>query len=467
MNPDFSTRFGGGSTGSFVHPVGAAFLLASIVLMFVLPRKYIIIPIFITLFLMPSGQQYYVGGVHLYLTRVLILFGGIRVIFAKMTSPEAEIFGGGFTNIDKIFLFWAIIRSICTVLEFVNASVIINQVGFLWDAIGGYILLRYLIQDEEDMERTLKVLVFIVAILAFTTTYEKVLDRNFFGYIGGRLIPATRDGAIRAQGTFADPIRCGTFAATLIPLFIWLWQKGKSRMAAIVGVVGALMVVVSSASSTPLLATMAIILGIAMWPMRKRMRSVRWGIVGFLIALQLVMKAPVWFAINHIDLVSGNSGYHRAMLVDQLVRHFGDWWLIGVRSTVGWADEMTDQANQFVYEAESGGLLTLVGFILFISWSFGRLGDARKKIEGDTGKEWTLWLLGVAIFSHVVSFFGIAFNDQAIYSWFALFAMVCAVTSPILGMKPVEAALPVGVGAPRKKWNTLPVRHPGRVGRAT
>ena len=263
MNPDFSGRFGGGSTGSYVHPVGAAFLVASIVLMFVLPRRYIIVPIFITLFLIPAGQQYYVGRVHLYLTRVLILFGGLRVIFAKMTSPEAEIFGGGFTNIDKIFLFWAIVRSICTVLEFVNASVIINQVGFLWDTVGGFILLRYLIQDEEDMERTLKLLVFLVAILAFTTTSERVLNRNFFGYIGGRLIPASRDGSIRAQGTFADPIRCGTFAATLIPLFIWLWQKGKSRMAAIIGVVGAVMIVIASASSTPLMAMMAIAVGVS------------------------------------------------------------------------------------------------------------------------------------------------------------------------------------------------------------
>jgi hypothetical protein len=465
MNPDFSARFGGGSTDTFVNPVGVAFLVASIVLMFVLPRKYIMVPVLLTLFLIPIGQQYNVGGIHLYLTRVLILFGGIRIIAAKLMSPD-ETFGGGLTSIDKIFFFWAIVRSICTVLEFVNTSVIINQVGFLWDAVGGYILMRYLIHDEEDAARLIKTFAFIVAILAFTATCERILNVNFFGYIGGRLIPATRDGSIRAQGTFADPIRFGTFAATLIPLFIWLWDKEKSRLAAVVGVAGALIIVLASASSTPLMATMAIVVGIAMWPVRKSMRAIRWGMVVFVILLQMVMKAPVWFAIAHIDLVSGNSGWHRAMLIDSLVNHFRDWWLIGVQSTANWAFEMTDQANEFVYEAESGGLVTLVAFILLISWSFGRLGDSRKIVDGDKKKEWMLWLFGVALLAHVISFFGIAFNDQAIYSWFALFAMICAVTSPILAGKTAKDGGQVEVRSASRPWQVLPSRLSGGIRRS-
>lgn len=464
MNPDFSARYGGGSTDTFVHPVGAALLVVSIILMFVLPRKYIVVPILLTLFLIPTGQQYNVAGVHLYLTRVLILCGGIRIITAKLMSPD-EIFGGGFTSIDKIFLFWAIVRSICTVLEFVNTQVIINQVGFLWDAVGGFILMRYLIHDEEDAARLLKMFAFIVAILAVTATCERVLNVNFFGYIGGRLVPATRDGSIRAQGTFADPIRFGTFAATLIPLFIWLWDKGKSRLSAVVGVVGSMIIVTASASSTPLMSTMAIAAGLLMWPLRKSMRAIRWGMVVFVILLQMVMKAPVWFAIAHIDLVSGNSGWHRAMLIDSLVNHFRDWWLIGVQSTANWAFEMTDQANQFVYEAESGGLITLVAFILLISWSFGRLGDSRKIVDGDKKKEWMLWLFGLALLAHVISFFGIAFNDQAIYSWFALFAMICAITSPILAGKTAKDEERAGSPSASRPWHVLPSRLSGGIRR--
>ena len=78
MNPDFSTRFGGGASGTYLNPVCAAILAVTIVLMFVLPRKYVIVPVFLTLFLLPVGQQITVAGVHLYLTRILVMLGGIE-----------------------------------------------------------------------------------------------------------------------------------------------------------------------------------------------------------------------------------------------------------------------------------------------------------------------------------------------------------------------------------------------------
>ncbi len=114
------------------------------------------------------------------------------------------------------------------------------------------------------------------------------------------------------------------------------------------------------------------------------------------------------------------------------VRHFWDWWLIGVKSTQNWGWDLWDQADQFVAEAETGGLATLICFILLVSRSFGRIGSARKLVEDDPKKQWLLWLLGAALFSHVVSFFGISFNDQSEYAWFALIAMIVAATAPIL-----------------------------------
>jgi len=135
--------------------------------------------------------------------------------------------------------------------------------------------------------------------------------------------------------------------------------------------------------------------------------------------------------INHIDLVGGNSSYHRAMLIDGFITHFTDWWLIGVTSTANWGWDMWDQANQFVIEGESGGLITFVCFILIISRSLGRLGVARRMVEGDRPQEWSFWLLGAAMFTYVVSFFGISFSDQSIYGWFAILAIIGAATAPV------------------------------------
>jgi hypothetical protein len=431
MPPSGNLRFGAGAASSFVHPFVLLLLLLTIVLMFLLPRKYVVVPFLLTIFLTPFGQQVYVGGVHLFVPRILILFGWMRIAWTKMSS-RSEIASGGFTSTDKVFVLWAIFRATATYLEFSEFGAFVNQCAFLWDVLGGFFLLRFLIRDEEDIVRVTRCFASIVAILALTMLTEKMLGLNVFGFIGGRLTPFIRDGAIRSQGPFVGPIPAGTFAATLLSLFVWLWKSGKSRILGLVSIVGASVMVVTSASSTPLLSYMAVVLGVAMWPLRGNMRSIRRGIVLLLVVLQLVMKAPFWFLINHIDFVSGSSGYHRAMLIDMCVRHFWDWWLIGVKSTQDWGWDMWDQANQFVAEAESGGIATLICFVLLVSRSFGSIGSARKLVDGDRKKEWLLWLLGTALFSYVVSFFGISFSDQSQSAWFALLAMIAAATGPIL-----------------------------------
>jgi hypothetical protein len=198
---------------------------------------------------------------------------------------------------------------------------------------------------------------------------------------------------------------------------------------ALVGAVGCTLMMYSSASSTPLLAYMAVFLGICFWPLRRNMRIVRWILVLTLITCHLMMKAPVWFLIDHVDLVAGNSGYHRAMLIDSFIRHFHDWWLFGTDKAATWGYEMDDLCEQWVAEGETGGLVTLVCFILMISHCFSRIGKARKRASNDRKQEWLLWFLGVAMFSHCVGYFGISYFDQTIYAWFALLCIISAATA--------------------------------------
>jgi hypothetical protein len=158
---------------------------------------------------------------------------------------------------------------------------------------------------------------------------------------------------------------------------------------------------------------------------------VRWGIVIGLVALQVVMKAPIWYVIAHIDLTGGSSSYHRAELINQFITHFSDWWLMGIKATGSWGLDMWDAQNQFVDVGVTGGLLALILFIAMISRSFRELGNARKAVDGDPKKEWVLWLLGAALFSHVVTFFGVNYFDQTKFVWFALLAMIAVATVPV------------------------------------
>ena len=61
----------------------------------------------------------------------------------------------------------------------------------------------------------------------------------------------------------------GVFAGVLIPLFLWLWTEGKSRMAAFAGLAGATAMVIASHASTALMAYAGGFLGFGSGPCAK------------------------------------------------------------------------------------------------------------------------------------------------------------------------------------------------------
>jgi hypothetical protein len=198
----------------------------------------------------------------------------------------------------------------------------------------------------------------------------------------------------------------------------------------------------TSNSSTSMLTYAGAIVAVCLWPIRKSMRAVRWGIVFAILGLQLVMKAPFWFLIAHVDLTGSSSSWHRAAIVDMFIRHFWDWWLVGTKDTASWGWDLWDTQNQFVTVGQSGGVVAFILFIAMISGAFGVLGKARKVVEGDKTQEWAVWLLGAALFSNVVAFFGVNYFDQTKFAWFALLVMISAATAPLLQSSVTSEAKP-------------------------
>jgi hypothetical protein len=429
--PDQTHAFGGGTSDTVLSPIVLIAMLIAMVLILVLPRKYVIVPVLVSIILIPLGQQVYLIGVHWLVSRLITLCGLARVAVMKFRSKK-DVSAGGFNAVDRAFLGCAICESIGFVLQYMQSQALVNQFGILIDTLGAYCLMRVLIQTEKDIYRALKVLAVLTVLLAVCMVREQRTLNNVFGYLGGiQLVPEVREGKIRSQGSFQHSLTAGTFAAMLLPLFFLLWKNGKAKLMAIAGVIGCTVMTMCSNSSTPLLTYVGGILGVLLWPIRKKMRAVRWGIVIGLIALNFVMKAPVWFIIAHIDLTGGSSGYHRAELVDQFIRHFRDWWLIGTKDAANWGWDMWDQQNQYVNVGEGGGLAAFVLFITVISRTCGRIGKARKLVERSR-REWLLWLLGCALFANLVGFFGVNYFDQAKLGWYMLLAMISAATAPIL-----------------------------------
>jgi hypothetical protein len=438
MQPE-NLRFGGGASETLLHPVVLVAMLIAIALIFLLPRKYIIWPFLTMAFLVPLGQSILVGGLHFFVIRIIILVVAVRMLASMLSSPQG-MFGNRLGAFDVVFLLWAFFRALAGAWVFsFNSAPVIYQAGFLLDAVGGFFVLRYLIADEDDIYRTIRVFATLCIIISGFMIFEKLHQVNVFGLLGGvRAVPEVRGGAIRSEGPFEHELLAGTFAATLFPLFFLLWKSRKSQTLAVLGAIAATIMVITSRSSTPVIAYAAGIGAICAWPLRRHMRFVRWSFVLGLVSLHMVMKAPVWFLIARIDIVGGSSGYHRAMLVNDFIMHFRDWWLMGTAENATWGHTMWDLCNQYVAEGQLGGLATFLCFIAMIYICFSRIGTAERAVTGHRAKEWYFWLLGSTLFSHVVGFFGISYFDQTRDSWFALLAIILTSTAPYLIKEPVK-----------------------------
>jgi hypothetical protein len=383
--------------------------------------------------LIPMDQVLLIGPAHFPMLRVLLLFGFARIVKDKLASSR-PLFSGGRNRLDLAVLLFAIFVALNGMLLFQEPQEVLNELGNLYTVFGIYFLLRFLIRDQEDVWRAIQTLAYIAAVVAVVMTYEQATGHNPYAVLGGARVAnyaklAVRDDRFRAQGPFSHSILAGTFGAVLIPLLVALWWRGrKYRKIALLGIVSATVITLACNSSTPVLGYAAGVLALCLWPLRRWMRALRWGAAVTLVGLHLVMKAPVWHLISRIDITGGSSSWHRFMLVDECIRHFGDWWLIGVKDTSVWGWDMWDTANQYVSICDNSGLLPFLLFLAILVFGFKYLGRARRAAP-DKKTALFMWALGSALFANAVAFFGISFYDQTMVAWYALLAMIPAAIS--------------------------------------
>ena len=413
-------RFGGGAGGTILHPLVALWMLIAIVLLLTLPRKKLIVPFVLAFFSTPMGQLLVLGGVHITMLQLLILTVLARMAAFKETASEKR-FSGGFNSFDKLVVTWTLVALLAFSLEFMEMQAVIKGLGDLVISLGGYLAVRFLIPDREAIRRTVKVLAVVCVFQGLCMMSEQFTHQNVFSFAGANP-PAFRNGNYRSEGAMGT-LYGGAMAGVLIPFFLWLWTEKKSRIAALAGIGGATAMAFASHASTSWMAYGASLFGLAFWPLRKNMRLVRWGLVALLVALHLSMQGPVWSLIAKIDITGGSSSYHRYYLVDNCIRHFSDWWLLGCKNYGDWGYDMWDLCNQFVVNALTGGLLTLVLYLTIFKRSFRAIGIARKRVQGDRRQEWFVWCFGSALFANVVAHFGI--NYMAHLSTYFFILLVC------------------------------------------
>jgi hypothetical protein len=373
---------------------------------------------------LPAAQRIVLGGLDFTFLRLLVIAGFARVL------ARSETDGFRWTALDKSFVALVAVTTITYALRLRSGTALVFQLGVAFDALGLYFLTRFLVRGWQDLDRLALSAILVSIPTAAFFLIEFQTGRNLFSVFGGVAeITTLREGKLRCTGAFGNAILAGCFWASLAPLMVArAFQPHASRMLSVVGTTCVLIIVVACSSSTPLMGLFVGIVGVCFLPIRSRLRWVRWGILGLLTSLHIVMKAPVWHLISRIDLVGGSTGYHRYNLIDKFIRNFSEWWLLGTNSTAHWGWGLHDTANQYVATGVRGGLLSLILFIAVLSLAFRQNGEIVRRAGANKPRLAYSWAMGVTLLMHTIMFLAVSYWGQITVIWYAGIASIASLT---------------------------------------
>lgn len=403
-------------------------LIMCLIILFVKRRSYAILPMIIVALYITNRQRIIIGGLDFDMLRIVVLFGLIRVLL------QSEYRDFKILVIDKVMIWFSIVGIITYTIQRGGFDAFINRLGFAFDIVGLYFLVRIFIINFEDIDRIVKVIVILSVPIAIAMIIEQITGRNFFSVFGGvPEINIVRKGNLRSQGAFSHAILAGSFGASLLPLSWGLWNQDKSsKSIAIMGFFSATIITITCSASGPILSYLAGIWGIMFWILRKHTRIVQIITLVGVFALHIFMKIflgdPVWAILYRITIVKGSTGWHRYNLIQQSINRFAEWFLVGTKSSAHWGWGLQDVTNMYIRIGINGGIVSLVLFVLTIILAFRGLGLSIKKYENRPYLQKYIWAIGVALFTHTISFTGVSYFGQMIMFWYMSLAVSVSIS---------------------------------------
>jgi len=413
-----------------LNSLGLAAILVFGFAMLILPRRYAIIPMVLTACLIAPAQRVAVFTLNFTLLRILVVFGVVRVI------SRGELLRFGWKALDSAVTAFTVTATVLFIVLWGTADAVKYRSGWLFDAAGMYFLFRTLIRDWRDIDTLVAAFSLISIPVALAFIVENRTGHNMFAYFGGvPELTLVRDGKLRCQGAFAHPILAGCFWAVVLPLIISrFWNSKMNRVLTVLAAFSSLFIIGLCQSSTPLVSVVLAGLAGFLFLVRRQLRLLRWSLVVFLAAVHMMWKHPVWYLFSKVDLVGGSTGWHRFWIVDIFVTNFSDWWLMGTVNPFKWVEKGTipilDVTNQYVAEGINAGLLGLALFMGVIVIAFRDVGRLWRCWEPDRARLAMAWAIGVALFVHVVNFFGVAYFCQIVMLWYLTLAMIGSLVPP-------------------------------------
>lgn len=404
-----------------IHPLGLAAVIVLGLAMIAAPRRWAVAPVIVMACFIAPAQRVAIAGLNFDLLRIMMIFGFVRVI------ARGELKGMSWRPMDTAVAAWAIVGTLTYSILWQTMNDLVNRLGALvFDGLFAYLVFRALIRSWDDLRTALTAFAVVSAPVAAFFVVEHLTGRNLFSVLGGvPEITMERDGRLRCQGAFAHPILAGVFWAAVLPMLgAMILQGARSKMLAVLGAGCSIVIILMCASSTPVSAVILAAFAFFVWPARRHMRWIRWGLVVALFLLHLVMKQPVWHLLARIDFVGGSTGYHRFLLIDAAIRHIGQWWLLGTKELFD--EELFDITNEYIYQGINGGLATMLLFVAIIAYGFQGVGRLWRAWATDRPRAIMAWAMGVALFVHVTSFFAVSYFGQIKALWAMQLAMIAS-----------------------------------------
>lgn len=380
---------------------------------------------------MTIGQSVMVSGLNFHFFRIMLAAGLLRSIV------RGERIDGKFNKIDKSVIalgIWMMTASLFHEAE--EGSGPTYTSGVVYNIWLSYYLFRIWAKTTEDVQRIVKILAVICTPIALEMIIEIITKRNMFsvfGYVSEAVM--IRNGSPRASAAFPHPILAGTVGA-LILIFLFSIRK-SSRSVFALGLISAIAIIITSASTGPIMTAAAGLFALALWKYRYYTRHLRYGFVALYIFLEIVMSRPAYFTISLIDLTGGSTGYHRAELIRSTIAHIGEWWRYGtdytrhwMASGVSYSPNHTDITNYYISFAVNSGLLGILLFIFIIILCFKSIGNSINAIsDTDPDSAYVFWIIGSIMFAHAVTSLSIAYFGQCSVLYWMTVAL-CSAAPP-------------------------------------
>lgn len=430
-----------------MNPIGAVILLVALSMIGFGTRRVALIGVMTGTLFLTLGQSIDIAGFNVFALRFVELTAMARVI------ARGELSATKLNALDKSVLFLYLFT---TVVFLIRSSVdFAYQIGVAVDALLLYLSLRALLRSLEEMQQLLMDLVWLLAPYTLLVVIESFTNQNPFSFMGGvNFGDWMREGRVRCYGSFRHPSLLGTLGATFVPLYIGLWLSGRGRGKAALGFIFSILLVWASNSGGPLNCLFFGVLAWGFWPLRNRMRLVRWGIIVMVVALALVMKAPIWYLPARVSAVTGGTGWHRSYLMDMAAQHFNQWGLAGmnIRDTGAWFPYVlnttggADITNQFLSFGITAGIGAMILLIIVLRNAYRVIGSAmhtaQTKGPFPYRRDYAVWALGAMLTAHIGNWLGISYFDQTIAVWFMHLAAISSLSSFSSGAHTVPVETP-------------------------